>query len=260
MLGAIIGDYVGSRFEANNHRSKEFLMIHPHCRITDDTVLTIAVAQALLTDLDYAKHIRIFGNNYPRAGYGGNLIRWLMDDTMGPYNSWGNGSAMRVSPVAYAYDTLEKVESEAKKSAVVTHNHPEGIKGAQAVAAAVFTARTGSSKNSIEDYISEKFGYDLDFDLVDLQISYTFDVSCQGSVPQAIFCFLISTDFEDAIRNAISIGGDSDTIACITGAIAEAYYGTIPQEIQEHVIKELPRDLLDIYRAFVSKYRNNLVI
>jgi len=252
MIGAIAGDIIGSAYEWHNIKSKEFELFSPRSKFTDDTVLTIAVADCLLNGRDYAQTFKEYGRRYPHAGYGGNFNTWLHSDDLGPYNSFGNGSAMRVSPVGFAFDTLDDVLSQARRSAVVTHDHPEGIKGAQATAAAIFLARTRKDKKEIKAYIQSNFKYDLSPTLAEIRPAYSFDVTCQGSVPQAIIAFLESANYEDAIRNAISIGGDSDTIACITGGIAEAFYNSIPDEIVQKVRTILDSRLLSIVDLFMS--------
>ncbi|MCX7999109.1 MAG: ADP-ribosylglycohydrolase family protein, partial [Leptospiraceae bacterium] len=193
-------------------------------------------------------------NNYRGRGYGGNFKKWLQNNSMQPYGSFGNGSGMRVSPVGFAFNDLDTVLDVAKQSAEVTHNHPEGIKGAQAIASSIFLARQGKTKQEIKDYISKTFGYNLNFTIDEIRPTYKFDVTCQGSVPQAIVAFLDSSDFENAIRLAISIGGDSDTIACMTGGIASAYYKSIPQEIVDFVMKQLPKEFIEIIHQFDEKY------
>lgn len=250
MLGAIIGDIVGSRFEHNNYKHKDFGLWHPNCRFTDDTVMSIAVAEAILEEKDYAQSLRYWGNRFAEAGYGKTFRKWLRSPEMGPYNSWGNGSAMRVSPVGWLMEDEENVLSEARRSAEVTHNHPEGIKGAQAVALAVFWARQGESKEAIRQGLEARFDYDLQRSLEAIRPKYRFDVSCQGSVPESIIAFLEATDFEDALRNAISIGGDSDTIAAIAGSIAEAYYPSIPEALSKAALVYLPREMQAVYTAF----------
>ncbi len=254
MIGAIAGDIIGSAYEWHNIKSKEFELFSPRSKFTDDTVLTIAVADCLLNGRDYAQTFKEYGRRYPHAGYGGNFNTWLHSDNLGPYNSFGNGSAMRVSPVGFAFDTIDRVLSEAKRSAVVTHDHPEGIKGAQATAAAIFLARTHKNKREIKAYIQSTFKYDLSPTLAKIRPGYHFDVTCQGSVPQAIIAFLESANYEDAIRNAISIGGDSDTIACITGGIAQAYYKTISDDIIKTVRSSLDMRLLNILDAFTERF------
>jgi len=254
MIGAIAGDIIGSVYERRPIKTKEFPLFSPDCTFTDDTVLTVAVAEAILTGESYVKTIREIGQRYPNAGYGATFIRWLYSAKPLPYNSWGNGSAMRVSPVGYAFHTLEEVLQEAEASAAITHNHPEGIKGAQAVALAIFLARKGKTKEEIKKEITNRFGYDLERTVESIRPNYRFDISCQGTVPEAIIAFLDSISWEDAVRNAISLGGDSDTLACITGAIAEAFYGTLSQSIIQRVEKVLSRDLWEIALRFTSEY------
>jgi ADP-ribosylglycohydrolase len=250
MLGAMIGDIIGSIYEWHNIKTTDFILFKPNCTFTDDTVLTAATAKALLTDRDYTKAYQDFARRYPGRGYSGNFSRWIYAEDPKPYNSWGNGSAMRVSPVGFAFDTVEEVLAEAKRSANVTHNHLEGIKGAQSTALAILLARQGATQAEIRDEISERFGYALDRTLDNIRPGYQFDVSCQGSVPEAIIAFLESEDFEDAIRKAISLGGDSDTIACITGGIAEAFYGGVPEEIAEEGQSYLPDEFVRIVKDF----------
>lgn len=254
MLGAIAGDIIGSVYERDNIKTKEFPLFRAESRFTDDTVLTVAIADALLNQGDYSDVLKKYHQLFPHAGYGGTFKAWARSDNREPYNSWGNGSAMRVSPVSYAFNNLEQVLQEAERSAEVTHNHPEGIKGAQATAAAIFLARTGQSKAEIKAYIESMFAYDLGQTLAEIRPLYQFDVSCQGSVPQALIAFLESTDFEDAIRNAISLGGDSDTIACIAGAISEAFYGGVPEAIAKETTLRLAQPLLHVTEAFVTRY------
>ena len=214
----------------------------------------LGTAYALMTGLDYAKAYRQFGRAYPRAGYGGSFLNWLKSDEAPPYKSWGNGSAMRISPVGFAYGSMQIVLREAKESAAVTHNHPEGIKGAQATALAVFMGRQGRSKKEIRRVINEKFGYNLNRSIDEIRPDYLFDISCQGSVPEAIIAFLQSDDVESAIRLAISLGGDSDTQACIAGAIAHAFYREIPRDIEKEVRIRLPHEFVDILDEFLKKY------
>jgi len=252
MIGAIIGDIVGSVYEWDNIKTKAFKLFKKECFFTDDSILTIAVADAIEkggTKEDFIQSIKTFGRKYPNAGYGSNFRKWLLSSQVKPYNSYGNGSAMRVSPIAFAYDSLKVVEEKAKISAEITHNHPEGIKGAQATAASIFLARNNYTKKAIKEYIEKTYGYDLNKTLDDIRPDYTFDVSCQGTVPEAIIAFLESKDFEDAIRNAISLGGDSDTLAAITGSIAEGAYG-IPDAIKEKALSYLDDDLLTVVESF----------
>lgn len=254
MLGAIAGDVIGSVYEARPIKTTRFRLFHPLCRFTDDTVLTVALADSILHGTSYVDLLKTYYRAYPNAGYGGSFHQWAQSDDSRPYNSWGNGSAMRVSPVGFAFGTLDEVIEQAKRSAEVTHDHPEGIKGAQAVASAVFLARTGRDKDAIQAYVETTFGYDLGTPLDQIRETYEFDVSCQGSVPQAIRAFLESEDFEDAIRRAISIGGDSDTIACMAGGIAQAYYGGVPEEIAHRVYEILDETLADVTRKFTEAF------
>jgi len=250
MIGAIAGDIIGSVYEHFSIKTTEFELFHQASRYTDDTVLTIAVADSIINSKDYAQTLKEYTRRYPNAGYGGSFYQWAFSDSFEPYYSFGNGSAMRVSPVGFAFDNLEKVLEEAEQSATVTHNHPEGIKGAQAVAAVVHLARHGHSKRKIKNYITEQFGYNLDRTLEQIRPNYQFDVTCQGSVPEAIIAFLEAENFEDAVRKAVSLGGDSDTIACMTGAMAQAYYGEVPYKIEEKARSILPQELLGVIDAF----------
>ena len=262
MFGAIVGDIAGSRFEWRNIKTKEFELLphNRHCRPTDDTVMTLAVAQAILDcggtwdelSRNAVKRMQEMGRKYPRAGYGGRFKRWISDDDPQPYNSWGNGAAMRVSACGFAAATLDEAKELSAAVTRVTHDHPEGMKGAEATAAAIFLARSGKSMNEIREYVEANY-YKLDFTLAEIRPAYSFDVSCQGSVPQAIEAFLESTGFEDAVRDAVSIGGDSDTIAAITGGIAEAYYG-VPADIREAAAAFLYPDQLAVVNAFEARY------
>ncbi len=254
MIGAIAGDIIGSVYEHHPVKTKDFPLFEPASRFTDDTVLTLAVADALLSGRPYAESIQEIGRRYPHAGYGGTFIQWLLSDDAEPYNSWGNGSAMRVSPVGFACTSESQVLSQAKMSAEISHNHPEGIRGAQATALAVYLARKGASKEYIRARVSETFGYDMQRTVDEIRPGYTFDVSCQGTVPEAIIAFLDADSFEDAIRNAVSLGGDSDTLACIAGGIAEAFYGDIDEEILNEVEKRLPAELWTITINFRRKF------
>jgi ADP-ribosylglycohydrolase len=260
MLGAIAGDVIGSIFENFNVKKTDFPLFRKISIFTDDSVMTLAVADVLLSggagspDV-YVQKLQEWFRAYPFAGYGGSFLLWATMRKSQPYNSWGNGSAMRVSPVAYAFDTLERVLEEAEISAAVTHNHPEGIRGARAVAGAVFLARTGSTKEEIRAWVVEEIKYDLSQTIDEIRPHYKLDVSCQGSVPQAITAFLESENFEDAIRKAISIGGDSDTIACITGSIADPFYGGVPVDITEHVTGKLTDRMKNTLDAFTAKFR-----
>lgn len=259
MLGAIIGDIVGSRFEWHNIKTKDFDFITGDSFKTDDTVMTVAIAKAIMESKDdYSdlgekaiNNMQKLGRLYPGYGYGGHFVEWIYSENPQPYNSWGNGSAMRVSPCGFVAESLEEAEMLAEKVTKVTHNHEEGIKGAVATAKAIFLAREGKSIKEIREYLSDY--YKVDFTLDDIRDEYTFDVSCMGTLPVALASFYESTGFEDAIRNAISIGGDSDTIAAITGAIAEAYYG-IPDAIKDQAISLLDELMLDIYAQFSARY------
>jgi ADP-ribosylglycohydrolase len=250
MLGAIAGDIIGSRFEWHNHKNKEFDLFSDASHFTDDTVLTVALADSLLSGAPFTDRLKEYYHRYPRAGYGGRFQQWAASDLRQPYGSYGNGSAMRVSPVGWYFNDLSTVLSEARNSATVTHDHPEGIKGAQAVAAAIFLARIGENKADIRDFIVERFGYRFDFTLDEIRPYYRFDVTCHGSVPQALQAFFEAHNFEDAIRNAISIGGDSDTIACITGGVAEAFYGEVPVLIRREVFARLDEPLTILTKQF----------
>jgi len=255
IIGAIAGDIIGSIYEVFNVKTVDFDLFSDRSRFTDDSVLTLATMDALLNQRDYTECYQFFGRKYPKKRYGGNFQEWMFSDDPQPYNSYGNGSAMRVSPIGWYGNSIEEVMDEAKKSAEVTHNHPEGIKGAQSTAVAVYMARTGKSKEEIKQFIMSIFQYNLERKIDEIRPEYHFDVTCQGSVPEAIIAFLESTDFENAIRLAISLGGDSDTIACITGGIAEAYYKTVPNDIIENIIKRLPVEFLNIIENFSVKYR-----
>ncbi|MFC1896036.1 ADP-ribosylglycohydrolase family protein [Thermodesulfobacteriota bacterium] len=254
MMGAIAGDIIGSVFEHRPVKTTQFPLFTEHSTFTDDTVLTVAVARAVLTGGDYASCLRSFARRYPDAGYGFSFFMWMQSDRGGPYNSWGNGSAMRVSPVGFAFESTDGVLEEAEKSAAVTHNHPEGIKGAQATALAVHLAAAGTEKAGIKEEIISRFGYDLDRALEAIRPWYRFDVSCQGSVPEAIIAFLESESFADCIRKAVSLGGDSDTLACIAGGIAHAYYGEVPGHIVSAVRQRIPGEFLTIVDAFQDRF------
>ena len=254
MIGAIAGDVIGSVFEGHGMKSTRFPLFNRHSRFTDDTVLTIAAADSILKNMDYGTTFKTYGRRYPHAGYGASFFQWIFSHESKPYNSWGSGSAMRVSPVGFAFDSMEDVLNEAKKSAEVTHNHPEGVKGAQATAAAIFMARCGADKPTIKKEITDRFAYSLHRSLAEIRPHYRFDVSCQGSVPEAITAFLEGESFEDTIRKGISLGGDSDTIACIAGGIAQAYYRGIPHDIVLNVRKRLPRSFLVIIDEFSNRY------
>ncbi len=254
MIGAIAGDIIGSAYEFNPTKSYDFDLFPPGSSFTDDTVLTIAVADCIIQGKEYREAIHEYGNRYPDAGYGGMFRKWLGVKDPRPYGSYGNGSAMRVSPIGFAFDGLEPTLREAERSAAVTHDHPEGIKGAKSVAAAMFLARNSYSKDAIRDYIEENFEYDLRRSLDEIRPHYRFDETCQGSVPEAIIAFLESSDYEDAVRKAVSLGGDGDTQACIAGGIAQAYYGEIPGHIVDKVRSVLSGDLLAVLDEFNKRY------
>lgn len=260
MLGAIIGDIAGSTYEFHNTKDYNCELFPKGCNYTDDSIMTMAVASWLLKDpsLSFSvleKEMVRFGKAFPSpmGGYGGGFRRWLFDmDERKPYNSFGNGSAMRVSAVGWFFETLQDTEYAAGKSASITHDHPEGIKGAKATAAAIFMARTGATKEEIREYISSKYGYDLSKTWEYWLPIYKWESSCQGTVPQAIIAFLDSDSFEDAIRKAVSLGGDSDTLACITGGIAEAYYGMIPAPMADEALERIPAEWKTLLEKFVD--------
>ncbi len=243
---------IGSCHEWKACTDPQFALFSKSSKFTDDSVLTIAVADAILNQRGYVEAIIEYAKKYPNAGYGSFFRHWIANDGVEPYNSFGNGSAMRVSPVGWAFDSVEDVLREAERSASVTHNHPEGIKGAQSVALAIYLARTGIEKEEIRQEIETRFGYDLRRSLNEIRPTYKWDSTCPGSVPESIIAFLESTDFESAVRNAILLGGDADTMAAIAGSIAEAYYG-VPNEIVAEVRKRLPADLLDVVERFQDK-------
>ena len=261
MFGAILGDIVGSPYEfnANNYKAKDFPLFCDRSEFTDDTVMTLAVAQALMNaeegeDLKarLVRSMQSIGRRYPYCGYGGRFFHWMFSKDPKPYESYGNGSGMRVSSVAWLCDDLESVRNLARITASVSHNHPEGYKGAEAIASAIFLARTGSTKDEIRDYIVQEFGYDLSRTCDEIRPTYRMDETCQGSVPEAITAFLEGTDFEDVIRTAVSLGGDSDTIADMAGAIAEGFYG-VPGDLKKECMERLPLDLREILRQFCER-------
>jgi len=261
MFGAVIGDIIGSYFEWNNHKSKEFTLFTIDNFFTDDSVMTFAIAKALLmAKKDYSdlgertvEQMKMLGKQYPKRGYGGDFASWLKNPDPRPYNSYGNGAGMRVSPVAYVATSLAMVKKLAKQVTEVTHNHPEGLKAAEAIAVCTFMALQGKTKAEIKTYVQKHY-YPLKKTLAMIRPTYEFDVTAQGSTSEAIQAFLESADFEDAIRNAISIGGDSDTIAAMTGAIAGAFY-KIPVAIQQQAKRYLTKDLVMIYDIFLLKYK-----
>jgi ADP-ribosylglycohydrolase len=262
MIGAIAGDIIGSVYERNPVKSLNFKLFAPGCRFTDDSVMTVAVADALMSgacadERLYIQKMQAYGQIYPNAGYGGMFGNWLFLKTPKPYHSFGNGSAMRVSPVGYLLNDMDSVLIQAEKSASVSHDHPEGIKGAQAVAAAIYLARNGHPKEAMKDFLTENFGYDLDRTLAEIRPDYTFDVTCQGSVPESLIAFLESEHYEDAVRKAISLGGDSDTMACIAGGIAEAYYG-VPESIAARAKEFLDRRMIEQIEKFYQCLKKEL--
>jgi ADP-ribosylglycohydrolase len=250
MIGVIAGDVIGSVHEHSRTKSTAFPLFVPFCRFTDDTVLTVATAYAILNGVPYETAYRDFGRQHPDAGYGGTFYSWLLSAEPRPYNSWGNGSAMRVAPVGLAFTSVDEVMREAGRSAAVTHSHVEGIKGAQATALAVFMGRTGASKEEIRNELTRRFDYDLRRSIDQIRPTYEWDVSCQGSVPEAIVAFLDSDDVEHAIRLAISLGGDSDTQAAIAGGIAHAFYRHVPESIVGPVRARLPAEFLEVIDEF----------
>lgn len=250
LLGAICGDIIGSTYEFHPTKSPDFPLLPLGSTFTDDTLMTCAVAEWLMTEGDLTKTLQEWGQRHGDIGYGPSFIKWLWADNPKPYNSYGNGAAMRSSAVGWYARTLEECLELARQTAIVSHNHPEGIKGSQAVAMAVFMARAGSHKNQIKRIIAEKFDYDLSRTVSEIREVYSFDVSCQGSVPESIICFLESEDYESAVRLAVSLGGDTDTMACITGAIAGAYYREIPDYIVNHCLSLFSPDIIDTITAF----------
>lgn len=251
--GAICGDIIGSSYEFNPTKDLNFKLFDPDfnfSRYTDDTVCSIAIADALVTGKTFESSLLKWCRLYHHAGYGGNFRRWFRSATPTPYNSWGNGSAMRVSAVGAYSRSLNEVMCQASHSAEVSHNHPEGIKGAQATATAIYFALRGMDKNEIKSVIEKGFGYNLSRDYYEIRASYSFDVSCQGSVPESIIAFLVSTDYESAIRHAVALGGDADTMGAIAGGIAAAYYKEIPRHILEECLRRVPEDMREVIRNF----------
>jgi len=259
LIGAIIGDIAGSVYEFDANKDYSAPLFSIDAGFTDDTVMTIATARALLGDRDYRQAYLALGEKHsrPKGGYGGGFASWLRAGGPGPYNSWGNGSAMRVGPIGWAFASLEETLIEAKRSAMVTHSHPEGVKGAQATATAIWLARYGKTKDEIRAAISRDYGYDLTRTVNSIREVYSFDESCQGTVPEAIVAFLDSIDFESAIRNAISLGGDADTLGCITGSIAEAFYGEVPASMSAAALERLPASFIETMQLFAAKYRSS---
>lgn len=257
ILGAICGDIIGSTREFNPIKTKDFEFFKDESTFTDDTVMTLAVANWLIDDKNsddvLINKLQYWGNTYPYAGYGGSFRKWLVEDNPKPYGSWANGSAMRVSPCPWVANSLDESQKLAKRSAIVTHNHPEGINGALATSDAIYLARTGGSKEKIKKHIEKEYGYDLDRTICEIRQDYSFDVSCKGSVPESIICFLEGNSYEDTIRNAISLGGDADTQAAIAGSIASAYW-EIPEDIVNNSLNRLNDDLLGVLINFEEKF------
>ena len=262
MYGAIIGDIVGSQFEFDRgNKSRDFELFSKECKFTDDTVMTVAVAEALLDagkDADektikeeLIRSLKKWGKAYPRAGYGNRFKQWVLTDKSEPYGSYGNGSAMRVSPAGWLYDSMERTREVARWTAEITHNHPEGVKGAESTAAAIFMARHGKSKKEIKECIVEEFNYDLSRTLDDIRPGYHHVESCQETVPEAITAFLEGVDFEDVVRGAVSLGGDCDTLTCIAASIGEAFFG-IPEELKKETLKRIDPEMREIYENFAK--------
>ena len=253
MLGAIAGDIIGSVYEFSPIKKTDFPLLSPESVFTDDTVLTVAVAESLLTGKSYTAALKHWGRRFPQAGYGQNFYQWLMSRCSVAYGSWGNGSAMRVSPIGWAFDSLDMTLKEAASSAAPTHNHPEGIKGAQAVAGTLWMARHKHTNDEIIKWLEESIGYRLPGSTAEIRSDYSFDVSCQGSVPQAIQCFLEASSTEEAIRLAVSLGGDADTQACIAGALGEARWG-LDQTLEQEVLKRLPENMQETIGQFRTRF------
>lgn len=254
MLGAVVGDIMGSIHEGRGTKTNDFRLVAPGCRPTDDSLLTISVAACLLRGLPYVPAFHEMVARFPEAGWGPAFLRWALGRQTGAYGSYGNGAAMRVSPVAFAFDNEATVLAEAERAAAVTHDHPEGVRGARAAAQAVFLARHGADKDEIRRRVSASSGYDLARTVDEIRPAYRFDVTCQGTVPDAIISFLDSTSFEDAIRNAISLGGDADTLAAIAGPIAQAHYGGVPEPLRTLARDRLEADLWTIVEAFENRF------
>jgi ADP-ribosylglycohydrolase len=255
MLGAIVGDVIGSVYEGAGIKTKDFPLFVPRSTFTDDSVLSVAVAEWILSGQDLVDLLHAYTHTYPGRGYGGMFHHWASKRLRQPYNSLGNGAAMRVSPVGFAFETIEEVLAWAERSAAVTHNHCEGIRGAQATAEAIYLARRGQDKDQIRGTLESQFGYDLSARLGQIRPTYRFDETCQGTVPQALAAFFESTSYEDAIRNAVSLGGDADTLACITGGIAEAYYGGVPQDLATRAMAMLDEQLVAVVERFRERFR-----
>lgn len=254
MLGAIVGDVIGSVHEGTGTKTKDFPLFVSRSTFTDDSVLTVAVAEWILSGQDLVDLLHAYAHTYSGRGYGGMFQHWASNRLRQPYNSFGNGAAMRVSPVGFAFETIEEVLAWSERSAAVTHNHAEGIRGAQATAEAIYLARRGQDRDQIRGTLESQFGYDLSGRLDQIRPTYRFDETCQGTVPQALAAFFESTSYEDAIRNAISLGGDADTLACIAGGIAEAYYGGVPQDLATRAMAMLDEQLVAVVERFRKQF------
>ena len=254
MIGAIAGDVIGSVHEFRPPLPEDFALFTPPRFPTDDSVLTVAIAEAILDQKPYAETLRRWAHRYPGAGYGMLFLGWIHTPGAGPYQSYGNGSAMRVSPAAWIHDTLEETLAEAARTAEVTHDHPEGIRGAQAVAGAIFIARTGGTRDAVRELVQSRFGYDASLTMERMRAEAKMDETCPGTVPQAVSIALLSTSVEDAIRKAVSLGGDADTMACIAGSIAEAIHGGVPRKLAERVLGHLDREMRGVTERFVKRY------
>jgi ADP-ribosylglycohydrolase len=255
VLGAIAGDVIGSVHEFRPPLAEDFELFTPARFPTDDSVLTVAVAEAILDGQPYADTIRRWAQRYPGAGYGAMFTGWILTPGAGPYQSYGNGSAMRVAPAAWIHDTLEETLAEAQRTAEVTHDHPQGIRGAQAVAGAIYVARTGGSRAAVRDVVQGRFGYDTALTMERMRADARFDETCPGTVPQAVSVALMSMSVEDAIRKAVSLGGDADTLGCIAGSIAEAIHGGVPRALAERVLAHLDPEMRSVTERFVHRYR-----
>ncbi|MBI3371409.1 MAG: ADP-ribosylglycohydrolase family protein [Betaproteobacteria bacterium] len=257
MIGAIAGDMIGVPWESAGEKRHDFPLFTEYSRFSDDTVMTVAVASALLEGRDYVREMRVLGRRHPFVGYGKRFEEWLLYEDLETYESYGNGGAMRAGPIGYAARSEEEVLEEARRCAAPTHNHPEGVKGAQAVALAVFLARSGAGKEDIRRTLATRLNYDLERTVESIRPGYSFDVAAARSVPEAIICFLDAKDFEDAVRNAVSLGGDADTMACIAGVIAEAHWGGVPAGIEREVRSRLPEEFIEVLDRFRARYMNS---
>ncbi len=259
IIGTICGDIIGSWYEWQSTKRYDFKLLSEYSRFTDDTVCSVAIADALVRNIPFDINLKYWCKRYPRAGYGGMFSSWIYSFIKGPYNSWGNGSAMRVSSIGAFANNLDDCLSLAKQSAEITHNHPEGIKGAQAVASSIFLALHGYNKNKIKNYIENQFAYNLSRRYEEIQHTYQFEISCQKSVPESIIAFLESSDYESAVRKAVAVGGDADTMAAIAGGIAAAYYGEIPQFILKECLNKLPNDIKNVINQFNTVLNTNIL-